>query len=478
MDKYICKTNENNNFFSIKDENIEPIDIIALAILFGVVAVCFMYGDTKAYVYYIYDFWGSIFEGGGIRNFREYAYQMFLQYRENGIGEAYAANYNFSIHLILGIWGIPIWLVAKLKGTVGHIDYWMLIYVKALFVLFALLTAYIVKKVCTNLKIDKLHSNLAAFLFLSSSLVFTEIGLLGQIDILGLPFLLLGIDSFQKGKYAKFIIFFAIATTFKQFPFFIFFPLLLLIQKNVIRIGLDSVLVLGFSKIVELPLYHNTEASVYKDEFSKDALRVLLGNKILIYNRDVPLLIILLGVVCILCYLKELKDEEERNQYVIFISTLSITLVMISFDNNPYWNLILAPFYTILIVYNSEQFKNIILFEIVGMVALILSQYSINYWCFDSVFCKGTLLEKIFGNSHNYITMYRLISHFDLNEYAGVLYAVFVVCMGGILYISIPGKIQQNSAIGMKKAVMLRVLINGIVAFIPIMLYIISSILG
>lgn len=74
--------------------------------------------------------------------------------------------------------------------------------------------------------------------------------------------------------------------------------------------------------------------------------------------------------------------------------------------------------------------------------------------------------------------MYRLISHFDLNEYAGVLYAVFVVCMGGILYISIPGKIQQNSAIGMKKAVMLRVLINGIVAFIPIMLYIISSILG
>ena len=56
MDKYICKTNENNNFFSIKDENIEPIDIIALAILFGVVAVCFMYGDTKAYVYYIYDF--------------------------------------------------------------------------------------------------------------------------------------------------------------------------------------------------------------------------------------------------------------------------------------------------------------------------------------------------------------------------------------------------------------------------------------
>lgn len=452
-------------------------EYLIMFLLFAGIAVSFMYGDTKAFVYYIFDFWDSIFEGGGIKYFREYAYQMFLQYRADGINEAYAANYNFSIHFLLGIWGFPLWLVAKCTGTIGTVTLGMLIYVKLLFVVSLAVTAYLIFKLCLNLNIDKINAKWSSFIFLSSALVFAEIGLIGQLDIIGIPFTLLGIYYFQKNDTWKFLLFFAIAVTFKQFPFFIFVPLLLLKEKNVIKIALKSVFVFGFSALIESFLVKNTVATEYKADFSSNSLAVLLGVKFPLYNDTVPILILMLGVLCVYCYLVRLENQKQINEYSIFIASLAITIVMISFNGTPYWYMILAPFFSILMIYNSKQFKNMILFETVGMSALILNQYGANYWCFEPTFGKGALLDIIFGYPTDFFTMKTLSAYLRLDIYSGVMFAIFVVCAGTMIFISRPGKVEKNDSIVVRPYAWGRLVINAGITYIPIVLYLISVII-
>jgi hypothetical protein len=452
-------------------------EYIILFLIFAGIAVSFMYGDTKAFVYYIFDFWDSIFGGGGLKYFREYSYQMFLQYRANGINEAYAANYNFSIHFLLGILGFPLWLIAKCSSTVGTVNLWMLIYVKLLFVVSLSITAYLIYKICLNIFVDKMNAKWASFLFLSSALVFAEIGLIGQLDVIGIPFTLFGIYYFQKNDTWRFLLFFAIAVTFKQFPFFIFVPLLLLKEKNVIKIAIETAFVFGFSILTESFLVKDTVATQYKADFSSNSLSVLLGVKFPLYNNTIPILILMLGVICVYCYMIKLENQKQINEYSIFISSLAITSVMISFDGTPYWYMILAPFFSILMIYNSKQFKSMILFETVGMAALILNQYGANYWCFEPTFGEGALLDKIFGYPTDFITMKTLSAYLRLDIYSGVMFAVFIVCAGAIIFISRPGKIEQSNSIVVRPYAWTRLLINAGIAYIPIALYLISIVL-
>ena len=94
-----------------------------------------------------------------------------------------------------------------------------------------------------------MNAKWAAYLFLSSAVVFVEIGLVGQLDVLAFPFLLLGIYYYQRKNYKKFILFFSIAISFKLFPLFIFIPLVLLYEKNVLKIIFKTLLALSFTKI-------------------------------------------------------------------------------------------------------------------------------------------------------------------------------------------------------------------------------------
>ena len=51
-------------------------EYILFFILFLIPFASMMYGDMKAFTHYEVNFWGSIFEGGGLKNFYEYgAYQ-------------------------------------------------------------------------------------------------------------------------------------------------------------------------------------------------------------------------------------------------------------------------------------------------------------------------------------------------------------------------------------------------------------------
>ena len=257
-------------------------------LLFIVPFATIMYGDTKAFVHYEINFWGSIFEGGGLRNFYEYSNDMLNYYRANGIDGAYEVIYDFPVYFVLGVWGAPLYLFCQLTGIEETSDMWTMMYGKSIYFVALAVTAFIIYKICIELGNDKIQAKWGSFLFLSSATVFAHIGVAGQLDVLGFPFTLLGIYYFIKKSNWKFLLFFGIAVTFKQFPLFIFLPLLLLCEKNILKIAGKLLVVVGFIVLSGLPFPKGTTAMEIKAQIREKFLDAFLGCKLPIYNSAVP----------------------------------------------------------------------------------------------------------------------------------------------------------------------------------------------
>lgn len=453
------------------------IEYLIIAVFFLILLMSNMYGDTKAFVHYEVNFWRSIFQEGGLQHFYDYSYKMEQYYKANNIGGAFAAYYDFPMFILFGIWGLPLYVICENFGIEETSNMWTMVYGKAIFIVAVIVAAYLIYKICQNINISKKQSKWAVFLFVSSILVLVEVAYIGQLDIMGIVFTLLGIYYYQKNSRWKFILYFMIAVSFKQFPVFIFIPLLLLVEKNVIKIGIETVVVLFFSKLSGLPFPSDTMAITVKNEFSEKSLQTLLGVKVPLYNEAVPIIILLLGAICVYCYLKKIQGQKELEEYSIFISFLAMFILLISFDSNPYWYIQLAPFVAILIMYNSKQYNNLILFETVGMICLILNQYGANYWCFESKNSEGMLMSLLFGEAENYLTMQKFIAYTNLDQFSGVFFAGFVVCMGTVLWLSRPGKIERDENVIIRPYAFMRMLANIAVAYVPVLLYVVSVVL-
>lgn len=432
-------------------------------------------GDTLAFVHYEVNFWRSVFEEGGLQHFYDFSYKMEQYYKANQIGGAFAAYYDFPMFILFGIWGLPLYIICNGLGIEETSNMWTIVYGKSIFIVALVVAAYMIYKICRNMRISKEQAKWAVFLFMTSVLVLVEVAYIGQLDILGIIFTLLGIYYYQKNDRRKFIVFFMIAVTFKQFPLFIFIPLLLLVEKNVLKIGIDTIIVLGFSKLTGLPFRGDRMAIEVKNGFSETSLECLLGVKAPLYNDTVPVIILLLGAICAFCYIKKIENQKELEEYSVFIALLSMFILLISFDSNPYWYIQLAPFVAILLVYNSKQYMNLILFETVGMLCLILNQFGANYWCFEPSNGEGMLMTKIFGKADHGLSMFSFAGYVRLDKFSGVLFAGFIVCMAAFLWINRPGKMEIDESMSIRPYALLRMLANIGVAYVPILLYVVSA---
>lgn len=453
-------------------------EYIVLGLLFLIPFASIMYGDTKAFVHYEVNFWNAIFHEGGLRNFYEYSYFMEQYYKENGIGGAFAAYYDFPVFILFGIWGFPLWIVCQIFHLEETSTFTTMLYGKTILLIALIVSAFIIYKICKNIEVSESQANWASFLFLSSAVIFAEVGLIGQLDVMGFPFILLGIYFFQERCNWKFVLMFMIASSFKQFPFFIFVPLLLLIEKNILKIGLESAVVLAFSKIIGLFFPTGTMAIQVKQEFGERSLERLLGVKLPLYNDTVPAIVVVFGIICVYCYLKNIQAQRELEEHSIYIPLIAMTVLLCGFDSDPYWFVHLAPYVAIMLVYNSSKYKQLILFETVGMICLILNQFGANYWCFEPWYAQGMLMDKLLGQPDSIIGMETFIGYTRLDRFSGVFFAGFVVCLGAFLWISRPGHIESDEVAEIRPYAWLRMITNAGIGWIPVLLYMVSFVIN
>ncbi len=280
---------------------------------------------------------------------------------ENGGANGYGnyATYDYPMYVVLGIWGIPLWIFLGARGLEVN-DYFMArIYGKSILLFALAVSAWLVYSICRELKMPQRNAKWGAFLFCSSILTFIAIGINGQTDILGIVFILLGLRAFIRKKRIHFILFFMVAFTFKQYALFLFVPLLLLVEKKVWKIGVSTASVMVLHVLSDMVFGLNSPAIIEKKNFELHIFNRLLANRFPLVNASVPVVGVLLLAVCVYCYLhKEIKVARRSfTGFRVFVPALAMAALFISFESSSYWYLHLAPYLAILMVYNTGELK-------------------------------------------------------------------------------------------------------------------------
>lgn len=417
-------------------------------------------------------FTGSIVEGGGILNYYEYVREMVDSTSVNGSG-CYA-TYDFMMYMILGIWGIPLWIFCGSKGIPLSSSFAAMVYGKSIYIVALFFASYLVYTLCQDLDMDKTSSEWASILFASSIFVLTAIGINGQTDILGIPFILLGIKAYVNRNWRNFLFWFMVAACFKMYALFIFLPLLLLYEKNIIKIGINGICVLLLKVGMSLPFDSNSLSMQSKKDFEKEIIDRLTYNKLPLLHIYVPTVYVLLFALCAFCYLhKEITEKDMHQKYSIFVPMASMILLFISFESSSYWFLHMCPYLAIMLVYNSKNQKNNFLLEVGGLLSITLAYYGNRSWAYEIYHCRGMLLEKLFG-LYDSITAPLLLEDFcikvHITKLVGALNAAYVVAMLAFLWVNRPEVIEHENNFTIKPWFYFRLALTVCVGWLPVLL--------
>lgn len=147
----------------------------------------------------------------------------------------------------------------------------------------------------------------------------------------------------------------------------------------------------------------------------------------------------------------------------------------ISFESFSYWYIHMCPYWAIMLVYNSSNISNNVLFETVALIAMTLSNYGSRPWAFEIYGYSGMFLEKIFGSYNNVGEPYMLqnfCADVSIIKYVGALNVVFFTLMVTFVYMNLPQKIKYEDAIAIRGWAYFRLILNVLVCYIPLLLFV------
>jgi len=261
------------------------------------------------------------------------------------------SNYLPATYVVFSLWGIPLKLLGFCK-TVAYLNpVWLFFWFKILTTLFFFGSAVVLYKVCLEFTKDQSRALLACVIWVSSPVAIFSQFIFGQYDVITLFFMLLGLLYYVRGDLLRFSFWFSISVAFKYFPAFVFFPLLLLKEKNIKKLILYSA-VFATPNLIQIALFYHSPAfvtGVLGFGAAKKALNIGLK---------------LWPLLCLYAYLVNYKTRDSRDLY--FYAKLSLAGLVLIFSHtspwHPQWFLILTPFIAILMAY-AENIKALLLVD-------------------------------------------------------------------------------------------------------------------
>ncbi|MBR1439615.1 MAG: hypothetical protein IJ589_00170 [Lachnospiraceae bacterium] len=367
-----------------------------------------VYSDFLATQRHGITFWTALFDGHPLR-FYEYCMPGGPGYHYGGgvvsQGEASCA-YDFTFYLFFAIWNFPLWLIEQFFhiNTQAYIPF--IVWGK-LMMLAALLGCGSLFVRCYHLLMEeKAHpdesqqsslwlDDSGLYLMLISSLFFTAYSLTSaNYDILNTFFMLLGLYLFMKNRRWGFIAAFAVSASLKYFGILLFVPLLLLKEKNVLKILRDTVLMLSLS-VLEKIIFTTSSVSSLQETSGGYFLGLVqnasLGGTISFLGiGNVSLFFILIAGICLYAYAT--PKENVSAQQAVYISAACWIAFCFFIPLNPYWMVLVTPFLLLVALTGSDRPGLLLLLELIFTVTFYLA-YSIKVPHVISGYnCLGMLL--------------------------------------------------------------------------------------
>ena len=280
-----------------------------------------------------------------------------------------------SSYVLVAIWNIPLKILGLIDLPTTELSIGIIWWNKILTTLFYIFSGIIIYKIGRTLGFSQKKSKLTAFIWLSTPIALFSQFIFGQYDIFTLFFTLLGLYFYFKKDNFKFILFFGIAITFKYFPIFIFFPLLLTMEKDIWGIIKKTCLVF-LPAIIEIAIYYRAP------EFRANVLgfyatNVILGAELPLLGTSIKLFISFWVLLCTYAYFNEISDKDDFIKYVFFYCAIACFIIFGISIWHPQWVLFMTPFLVFSTVVNKKA-KMFLFLDILLMFFFVA--FTVNFW--------------------------------------------------------------------------------------------------
>ena len=417
-------------FFKQKDKNVTRTEWIVLGIFFIAFFAVYLYSDICHTTSRGIVFWECLFSGR-LNEFYAYLYPgVEGSMLPNG---SYSGAYDALFYLIFAIWDFPLWCFEKITGLSFLSVYGGRLYAKCIVLVFLGISAWLLKKIALLVTNNKVLSNWAVFLFISSALTVSAVVVQGGYDIISVSFTLLGIYFYLKGEDWEFVLAFAMAATCKMFSLFVFVPLLLLKHKKISQVisrGLVGISFIALPKLMTamgnrlfagLQARNMTEPASMITYMQTDILlassdanagittnsviahsnivdkQMFAGNGAAISFGELPLFFFMTFLFWWICW----KKKEVTQYEVIYYCLASMSIFALFVKQNPYWMILLVPYVVLIMIMNMDKLRDNIILDIIFSLGFVLWQAYERYWCYSyEMFSK--MIGQDFGVIGNY----------------------------------------------------------------------------
>lgn len=301
------------------------------------------------------------------------------------------AGYDFPIYVLFGIWNFPLWAVRKLTGINIWESVFALMWAKSIILVFIALSVKAIWKLCDTMGISE-RKELVTMLFLTSPIIGSSAVVNSQYDIITAYFMLEALNCYLNRNLKGFVGNVILATLMKPFALFLFVPLILYIEKNVIKIGIYTLCVMVPYLGVKVIIPNHTQLTTFS------TVLTLFKNKVNIASSEIPVFFLVSFVFWLVCYMYKAPDN--KNDFFknsVLIAYLSLAIFFMLCSTNPYWIIMLLPIQCILIGVNKEYAFFSVILEMISSICLI-GYYVIELpWCFDVKILRSSFIGKLFG---------------------------------------------------------------------------------
>lgn len=316
-------------------------------------------------------------------NFSEYQHVLATMNLEN--------NYPLFLNIVASIWVLPIHIILNIFHLESHL--WLyILWIKLLLILSNLGIARIMQLILEHSGVNRQKQISISLIFLLSPFVqFYSIGM-GQIDSLGLFFVLLGFLSLQKESYANFIIFSIISILLKPFVVFIIVPLIIYAWYKNRKISIIAAI-----SVPCIYLLHNWLSDILITDYSRGSK---FWSAIVFFPRlmkwtvfNIPLVIILIAFVCVF-FLVWGKIRNLTIYHVLLCQTILLVIFEALVEQHPQWFIYFAVTGTMLLAFCNKSKVAYCIFMLLELAYCLCGIVFFDKGNIIAAYCEAGLIGK------------------------------------------------------------------------------------
>ena len=308
------------------------------AITFMLAELIYYYTDLKSLTVWTLNIWDTLANSHNLRDFYSFS-SLNLQNLDHAM-----VGSDILIYIPWAIWNLPIWILQHFAGMAVVTHPAMLLWSKLFLAVVFCLCFFPVKRIIKH--IDNSKDNIIRMFFLSATSFFTitSLAYIGQNDVVVIFSFLMAISALLDSHTKSFMSWAALSIAFKPFFIFAYVGLVLLTDKNLLRIV--GKIALGFSVFIiqKIPFIG---APMYKESLSygptSGSLKLLLDSTL-----DLPpygASLFFLGLITLYAY-AYFCDKELKPVDIIYMSVAPMIILFLFSRYEVY-----RPFYLVPIIY-------------------------------------------------------------------------------------------------------------------------------